>query len=212
MSNPTLTVCRPDIIQVASELAALKIGRRTDMNGYVCITEGRGRNSDKYGWCGDFVTYSFMKSGVTDGAILNRAELNNGKWTIGDNLNRLQRWAQANDAFHSLDSVLEGKYAPQAGDIIMYVRASGDHVEIVGELISQGVYNCFSGNLFYPDTGPRTASVARPLQGGRYQVRNFIDVTTMPINTIAPTFNTEEAVQPDSVAATDGGDGEVALP
>jgi hypothetical protein len=102
-------------------LGVSRINRRPEL---VEITEGRVNDSESYAWCGDFATFVLMKAGVTDGSALNRASIA-GKWTPGDNLARLQRWASTHNSWSTKlsDAVI--------GDYLIIVRNAGDHIGLV---------------------------------------------------------------------------------
>lgn len=101
-----------------------------------CFERPGGR---QYAWCGDFATYCLMCCGCQDGGALNRVALN-GKWTPGDNIARLVRWAKGHQQFCDLDQV-------EPGDIIIFANTTGDHICFAESILDgSGNYTTIDGN------------------------------------------------------------------
>jgi len=201
---------RQRIIEIADEFVQKGIGPEHGRECYLRITEGRAdwKTPDgtvrHYGWCGDLVTFVLSRIGVLDGRILNRAELNNGKWTPGDNLARLQRWGKGNDAIISVDAVRDDPTLLKAGDIVVFVRQDGDHIAFFEDWTAAGQFTSLDGNSF----GRICKRNGRQLvhAPNAMPIRHFIDITTLPLNSSGHETAgfVETELQPDQIA--DGGD------
>jgi len=143
---------REDALRTATILVEGKVGPSTDNAWYSAITEGRRDFVDpsgaehRYGWCGDFATYCCMQGGVLDGSILNRASLNNGKWTPGDNLARLERWARSVGAARSVMEVAANRDQVTGGDLVIFSRPDGDHIGMFERWTAAGEFSSLDGN------------------------------------------------------------------
>jgi len=201
---------RDSIIGIASDLVAQGIGPEHDRACYLRLTENRAdwKTSDgtikHYGWCGDFISFVLSRAGVMDGRILNRAELNNGKWVPGDNLARIQRWAKGNDAVVSVDAVRADPALLTPGDIVIFVRTDGDHIAFFEDWTAAGQFTSLDGNSF----GRVCKRNGRNLvpASNAMPIRHFINVTNLPLNTSGHETAgfVETELQPDLIAS--GGD------
>jgi hypothetical protein len=151
------------------------------------LTEGRADWTSPdgkvhhYGWCGDFVTYVLSRVGVMDGRVLNRAELNDGKWTPGDNLARIQRWAKEHGAIVEVDAVREDPTLLDHGDIAIFVRTDGDHIAFFEGWLAAGSFSTLDGNS-YGRICKRNGRQLVP-DTNQMPIRHFIRITDMPLNT-----------------------------
>jgi len=177
---------RSKIISIAAGFVAQGVGPEHDRPCYLQLTEGRAdwTGSDgevrHYGWCGDYITYVLSRVGVMDGSILNRAELNDGKWTPGDNLARVQRWAKLTGSIIELDAVRDDPALLLPGDIVIFIRPDGDHIAFWEEWLAAGSFSSLDGNSY----GRICKRNGRQLVPGANQmpIRHFIRITDMPLN------------------------------
>lgn len=133
--------------------AKLGVSRHNRRAEFLAITEERDNwtpanycpgglapNSEaqcSYQWCGDFVTAALYATGVRDGSLLNRSEVN-GKWVPGQNLTMIESWAKSNGLWK--------KFSQATGPCIyIKTRQNGDHVGFVAA-IGNGRSDTYDGN------------------------------------------------------------------
>jgi hypothetical protein len=101
-----------------------------------------GWYNDFYSWCGDYTSWVFWKAWVLKGQpaaekdtlkkIFNRVAWNDsGKWAPGDNINRVEKFAQGGGEGLVLYHPPKDKYVPKPGDMWMSNRGLGGHIGMV---------------------------------------------------------------------------------
>lgn len=209
---------REQVIAIALELAEKAISKTNRREDYLRITEGRDdwRSPEgemkTYSWCGDFVSYVLMCAGVTDGSILNRAALNTGVWTPGDNINRIMRWGDQNGASYSKSDAAE---MAQPGDIFIFETGRGGHICFFHKWLSLVDYSfeTLDGNA----KNNATSRNNRVLNGGGSKpLYKAVNIDNMPFECAMPDPDTYKAWEdgtlqdPNNLTAeqiADGGDG-----
>lgn len=130
------------------------------------ITEGRYTyKHPKYGWyawCGDFASYLLEMCGCSDPTALNRISVA-GKWTPGDNISRIMRWAKSHGASFTDPARLK------AGHYYVKPAANGDHIGVVSEVMETG-YKTIDGNGW-------KGAVSEGSRTFESSLRTFIDTT-----------------------------------
>lgn len=150
--------------ETVCEIALSLKGAKPPSAAYMQITEGRMTTpAVYYGWCGDFVTYVLMQAGCRDGAILNRAALNGGKWQPGRNIERMKVWAQKQQVYFVGGSMAD---KITRGSVYIRVRPGGDHTGIILENKGDGTFVSIDGNSFGGEVRVNTWSIEeKPLRG-----------------------------------------------
>jgi hypothetical protein len=201
---------RNQVLATASQF--LGVGPEHDRSCYLQITESRADwqapdgSTRHYGWCGDLATAVLMLCGVTRGDVLNRAALNNGKWTPGDNLARLTRSIGSTGGLITQPSVRLDPDLVQPADLVIFSRPDGDHIAFFSHWLAAGEFETIDGNSW----GRVVKRNFRHLvdHPGEMPVRHFLSIDHLPTGGVVQQFlNSETAVSdlsPETIA--NGGD------
>lgn len=141
------------------------------------VTEGRWKESNEYpdgtrhpyGWCGDFVHY-VLATVLCDVRYSNRNACYG--WKVTENILRLIKWAKATNAFKAPTST------PLPGDIVLYDRAWGGHVDVLEQFTSMADFSVITGNAG-PGTMEDRGTVARRHRLGEKRVKAWLDTELM---------------------------------
>lgn len=201
---------RECLLAIARAAADLSFGKNKLRHLYLETTEGRDDWKHDgvlktYSWCGDFVTWCLNRAGVLDGRILNRAALNGGHWTPGENISRILKWADSQGVLYTTAA---GHKARRPGDIMVIDTKGGGHILFLDNWLDgdHSRFGSLDGNTQGGYTGRNNRTVAASWHPA---VIYSVDISPMPTGVGASAFSdpiTSSQLTGEEIAA--GGDGD----